>query len=78
MSDYIVTSAQAKAQLDLWLAADAAVSIGQAYSIGNRQLTRANVAEIRNQLSYWSRTYRSLQAAEGGASEGGFRVATWS
>lgn len=78
MTDYVVTSAQAKTQLDLWIAADAAVSVGKSYTIGNRQLTRADTTEIRNQLSYWSRTYRSLQASENGASEGGFRVATWS
>lgn len=78
MSDYVVTSAEAKTHLDAWLAADTAIAVGKSYTIGNRQLTRADAEEVRNQLAYWSRTYRSLQASENGAAEGGFRVATWS
>jgi hypothetical protein len=48
-----ITLAQAEAQLALWLAADAAVSNNQSYSIAGRSMTRANASEIRANLTYW-------------------------
>lgn len=54
-----ITLAQAEAELALWLAADAAVSSNQSYSISSgggsgRQLTRADALEIRNNIDYWN------------------------
>lgn len=49
-----ITLAQAEAHLDAWLTADEAVATGQSYQIGGRSLTRANAAEIRNNIDYWS------------------------
>lgn len=43
----------AQAKLDLWLAADEAVAKGQRYKIGDREFTRVDAAEIRNQIDYW-------------------------
>lgn len=61
-----ITLAQATERLEAWLAADLAVSSGQEYSIGNRRLKRADVAEIRNQIDYWERKVNQL--ADGGRS----------
>lgn len=61
-----MTSATAQTHLDAWLAADLAVSTGQAYSIGGRSLTRANAAEIREQLTYWQSILNRLEAVAAG------------
>lgn len=56
----------AQAHLNLWLAANQAVSLGQSYSIttehGSRSLTRAELSEIRNEITFWSRQVRELTA----------------
>lgn len=43
----------AQQHLDAWLAADMAVSRGQRYKIADRELTRADAAEIRKNIDYW-------------------------
>jgi len=52
-----MTTETATAHLDVWLAADLAVSQGQSYSINvagsTRQLSRADTAEIRKNIDYW-------------------------
>ncbi|MFA5378155.1 MAG: DUF6148 family protein [Dehalococcoidia bacterium] len=49
-----ITTAQAEAQLALWLEADAKVATGQSYSIAGRALTRADAAEITNKIVFWN------------------------
>ena len=44
----------AKEHLNAWLNAEMAVTTGQSYTIGDRQLTRASLAEIRKSIEYWS------------------------
>lgn len=61
-----ITLDQAQAQLDLWLAADAAVASGQSYSIGGRSLTRANAAEITNKIDYWNGWVNKLSRSSSG------------
>jgi len=61
-----ITLAQAQAKLDAWMAADDAVAGGQSYSIGGRSLTRANAAEIRNNIEYWERRVVRLSHGSGG------------
>lgn len=39
-----------KRRLRLYLEAEAAILRGQAYTIGDRQLTRANLSEVRKQI----------------------------
>lgn len=48
-----LTLAQAEQHLNEWLSADSAVAKGQAYSLGGRTLTRADAAEIRENIRYW-------------------------
>lgn len=61
-----ITQAQADAQLTLWLAADAAVASGQSYAMGGRSLTRANAAEIRQNIEFWDRKARQLSTGRVG------------
>lgn len=55
-----ITLDRAKLHLEAWLDAELAVSTGQSYSFGTRQLTRANLAEIRKQITYWRNEITSL------------------
>jgi len=43
----------AQEMLDLYLAAEQAVLLGQSVRFGERQLTRADLAEIRNGRKEW-------------------------
>jgi hypothetical protein len=59
-----ITLAQAQTQLSAWLAASAAVAQSQSYTIesggSKRALTRADAAEIRNQIEFWERKIAEL------------------
>lgn len=61
-----ITLAQAEAQLTIWLAADAAVASGQAYSVAGRALTRANAREIRENIEFWDKKVNALSRSSGG------------
>lgn len=52
---------RAKKHLEAWYKAELAVSTGQSYRIGTRQLTRVDIAEIRKQISYWEREVSRLE-----------------
>ena len=46
--------AQAQAQLNLWLAAEAALTSGaQSYAIAGRAVTRANLREVGERVAYY-------------------------
>ena len=49
-----ITVEQAKTQLELYLAAERAVLSGQSYKIGDREVRRADLAEIRAGISDYS------------------------
>ena len=67
----------AQLRLQLWLDAEEAVSKGQAYSIGDRSLTRANLSDIRAQINYWQRQVEGFRAKALGSGSPGIRVAKW-
>jgi len=48
-----ITLAQAEEKLTAYLAAEDAVLSGQAYTIGGRSLTRADLAHIRAGIAAW-------------------------
>lgn len=50
----------AKQHLDAWLNAELAVSTGQSYRIGTRQLDRASLSEIRERITYWQKEVSRL------------------
>lgn len=62
-----ITLVQAEAKLAEWLAADTAVASGQSYTIGGRQLSRAQAAEIRNNITFWDEKVQKLN-------RGGIRI----
>lgn len=62
-----ITLVQAEAKLAEWLAADTAVASGQSYTIGGRQLSRAQAAEIRNNITFWDERVQKLN-------RGGIRI----
>lgn len=61
-----ITLTTAQAQLDLWVAADAAVSKKQSYRIEDRQLTYADAADITAKIEYWSAQVQALSQRASG------------
>jgi hypothetical protein len=61
-----ITLAQAQTRLSDWMAADEAVSRGQAYSVGGRSFTRAQASEIRQNIEFWERKVNALASSSGG------------
>jgi len=51
----------AKTHLQAWLDAELAISTGQSYRIGSRQLERADLAEVRKQINYWRNEVSKLE-----------------
>lgn len=60
-----ITLAQAETQLAAWLAASAATALNQSYRIADRQLTRADAAEILGQVKFWDDRVKSLSRTRG-------------
>ena len=56
-----ITLEIAKKHLDMWLEAESQVAINQAYTIGGKSFTRANLGEIRKQVEYWSNKVTLLE-----------------
>ena len=50
----------AQAQLTAYLAAEQAVLGGQSYKIGDRELRRADLKEIRDGVEYWDQWVKML------------------
>jgi hypothetical protein len=55
-----ITLVQAQAKLTGWMAADDALQTSQEYSMGSRKLTRADAAEIRENITFWNNQVKSL------------------
>ena len=60
-----ITLAFAQTRLDVWLAADAAVASGQAYTIDGKQMTKAQASEIRKNIEYWNDWVNRLSPSVG-------------
>lgn len=61
--------ATAQAHLDAWLAADLAVTSGQAYAIDAIQVTRADARLIGQKITYWQNVVDGFTSrASGGTS----------
>lgn len=56
-----VTLEHAKHMVHIWLAAEEAVSTGQSYKIGTRSLTRANLSEIADRITYWENRVAAIE-----------------
>lgn len=72
-----ITLAQAQARLDEYLAAEAAILSGQSYRIGERQLTRANLADIQMGIKTWDARITEISAKSGGRARAVVPRPTW-
>lgn len=68
-----LTLDEAKTLRAAWMAAELAVATSQSYTLGGRELTRADAKFITAQLSRYDRIVTSLEAGRGGG-VGVFRV----
>jgi hypothetical protein len=59
-----ITLATAQTQLDAYLAAETAILSGQDYTIGNRRLTRANLATVQEGITLWNQRVQDLTARQ--------------
>lgn len=59
------TLEEAKQHLQAWMEAELAVSTGQKYKIGTRELTRADLGEIAERISFWSNEVERLKRGRG-------------
>jgi hypothetical protein len=56
---------EAKKHLKSWLEAELEISTSQSYKIGTRSLTRADLAQVREQIKFWQGKVKELETAEG-------------
>ena len=65
-----MTVERAQAMVDLWLAAEEALATSQSYTIttdgSSRTLTRANLKEVGERLTYWQGKLASATRAASG------------
>ena len=59
-----ITLKIARKHLNAWLEAELEVTTHQSYKIGSRSLTRADLAEIREEIKFWENKVASLEAIE--------------
>lgn len=52
---------RARLHLDAWYKAELAISTGQSYTIGSRNVTRANLGEVMKQIEYWKNQVNLLE-----------------
>lgn len=57
----IITKEVAEEHLKIWLEAEKAIATGQSYQIGGRQLTRASLYNVKEQIKYWEDKLRAIE-----------------
>lgn len=60
------TVSECRERLNIWLKAEEAIASGQSYTIDNRRLERANLAQVREQIKFWQNELNKAIAAESG------------
>lgn len=61
-----ITLTQAESRLNLYLAAEEKVLLGQSYKIGERELRRADLSEIRKAIEYWDQKVKEMANSASG------------
>lgn len=56
-------------RLQIWLDAEEAIANGQSYSIDNRRLERANLAQVREQIKFWKKELTEAETKSSGRSK---------
>ena len=73
-----ITLAQAEAKLALWLQAEETLATSQSYTIStdgsSRTLTRADLKEVGERVSYWNSKVQQLAAQASGRSRSRYLV----
>ena len=64
-----ITLKIAQKHLNAWLEAELQVTTNQSYTIGSRSLTRADLADIREQIAFWKGRLRSWKTSRNTAGE---------
>jgi hypothetical protein len=64
-----MTLSEAQTQLSAWEAALLAAASGKSYTIGDRQLTRQDVEEIRGTVTWLERKIKTLTAEAAGSNK---------
>lgn len=68
----MITLAQAEAKLTLWMTAEESLATSQSYEIdvdgSRRQLTRANLKEVAERITFWNGKVRDLTRSASGRS----------
>ncbi len=54
----------AQRHLDEWLEAELAITNAQSYKIGSREMTKADLEEIRKTIDYWNKKVVELECAQ--------------
>ena len=62
-----ITIDEARENLKRWLAAEKVLSTGQSYTIGTRSLSRVNLAEVAERITYWRNVIASLENGTSGS-----------
>lgn len=60
------TVQEVRKRLQIWLDAEEAIAKGQSYTIDNRRLERANLAQVREQIRFWQKELTKAEAKENG------------
>lgn len=61
-----ITLQQAKENLEMWLKAERAIATAQSYTMGNRNLTRANLSEVTKRIQHWENKVAELEMQANG------------
>ena len=61
-----ITLADAEAKLTTWMTALDKIAEGQEYTIGSRNLKRANLKEVQEQVEYWDGKVKQLSRGSSG------------
>ena len=61
-------------RLKMWLDAEAALATSQSYKVGTRELRRADLPEVREQIEFWENKYNKATNELDGTSGGGRRT----
>ncbi|UYB50372.1 DUF6148 family protein (plasmid) [Lysinibacillus capsici] len=59
---------QCNSRLQMWLEAETAIATGQSYTIDNRRLDRANLAQVREQIKFWQKELAKAESLSKGRS----------
>ncbi|MCB0247976.1 MAG: hypothetical protein KDI07_05310 [Anaerolineae bacterium] len=72
-----ITLAEAQAHLSAAQAALTKARTAQSYSIGDRQVNRALLDKLQNDVFMWSRQVRELSLSAQGVTNPGYMVPKW-